>query len=106
MGTQAFNLVVSLFEILIQHCADAFPGKVRILTEQEVSIVIRKNPTPESSNVIAYVTPTSPDGEKQPMVAYTMSFTSFINGRKIRRLLDNDTTDPQECTSLLISILI
>ena len=28
MGTQAFNLVVSLFEILIQHCADAFPGKV------------------------------------------------------------------------------
>jgi hypothetical protein len=28
MGTQAFNLVVSLFEILIQHCADAFSGKV------------------------------------------------------------------------------
>jgi hypothetical protein len=28
MGTQAFNLVVSLFEILIQHCADAFPTKV------------------------------------------------------------------------------
>jgi hypothetical protein len=30
MGTQAFNLVVSLFEILIQHCADAFPGKVSL----------------------------------------------------------------------------
>jgi len=28
MGQQAFNLVVSLFETLIQHCADAFPGKV------------------------------------------------------------------------------
>ena len=49
--------------------------------------------------MIAYVTPTSPDGEKQPITAYTMSLTSYINGRKIRRLLDNDTTDPQECTS-------
>jgi len=59
--------------------------------------VIRKNPTPESSNVVAYVTPTSADGKEQPVVAYTMQFTSYINGRKIRKLLDTDTTEPQEC---------
>lgn len=61
--------------------------------------MIRKNPTPESNNVIAYVTPTSPEkGKGDQVQAFTMSFTSYINGRRIRRLLDNDTTNPQECT--------
>jgi hypothetical protein len=64
--------------------------------------VIRKSPIPESSSVIAYVTPTSPEkGKGDQVQAFTMSFTSFINGRKIRRLLDNDTTQPQECTSFI-----
>lgn len=30
MGTQAFHLVVSLFDALISHCADAFPGQVSL----------------------------------------------------------------------------
>ena len=68
--------------------------------------MIRKNPTPESNNVIAYVTPTSPEkGKGDQVQAFTMSFTSYVNGRKIRRLLDNDTTNPQECTLSSPSLL-
>ena len=38
MGNQAFNLVVSLFEALIGHCTEAFPGQVRPLSPRVSNI--------------------------------------------------------------------
>lgn len=45
--------------------------------------------------VTAYVTPTG-EGE-QPVQAFNLSLTSYINGHRISRLLDIDTTEPQKC---------
>lgn len=41
MGTQAFNLTVSLFETLIGHCCDAFPGQVSLLIDERRAVVCR-----------------------------------------------------------------
>lgn len=47
--------------------------------------------------VTAFVTPTG-EGE-QPVQAINLHLTSYMNGRRIQRLLDFDTTEPQKCES-------
>lgn len=109
MGNQAFNLVVSLFEALIGHCTEAFPGQVRPHSSpisntqgagladkrQELSVTIRRSGTPDSPMVTAFVTPTG-EGE-QPVQAINLHLTSYMNGQRIHRLLDFETTQPQNC---------
>lgn len=58
-------------------------------------MVLRRTPTPDSKVVTAYVTPTG-EGD-QPIQAIQMDLTSYINGRRINRLLDNEKPDPQDC---------
>lgn len=103
MGTQAFHLVVSLFDALIGHCADTFPDQVRRLIRvylashqylQELSVVIHRSQS-HPKNVTAYVTPV---GEgKKPVQAIHMSMSSYMNGHRISRLLDSEPVEPQAC---------
>lgn len=75
-----------------------------LMMMQELSVTIRQSGTPESPMVTAYVTPTG-EGE-QPVQAINLHLTSYMNGRRIQRLLDFDTTEPQKCGSSLLSRLL
>lgn len=62
-------------------------------------MTIRRSGTPDSPMVIAFVTPTG-EGE-QPVQAINLHLTSYMNGQRIHRLLDFETTEPQKCESIL-----
>lgn len=53
-----------------------------------------RSPT-RSRTVVAYVTPVGED--QKPVQAIHMSLSSFMNGRRISRLLEFETAEPQTC---------